>query len=371
MSDSDQFDDDLDRLRQDLANAGVTSDVLRQAIHDREDARAIAANAIAASREPSARRRKSPWGRVAVVGLAAAALVLAFVLFEITGNPATTTPAAAATPPLLSIDGASANGFPESGTPAAPHLERLAELAARQPGGPQGPVQHVRTVGWGATADETSATSEPVGVLIPQIIDTYFLPDGRLRAIERFGSPLDQDGRPTDRTGHWSDNDPVSDYVLDDMRPGPNYADKLPTEDPAALVEALLGPEPCTDYVGGCLLRQAESLYGTYVPTPQLRSALWLALAEEPSITYLGRTEDRLGRDAEVFTALSSRGNHQMLAFADPRTGAWLGSESILIRPLKDSGFDPPAVVEFTGIESSARESNRSEHSKVPVIDVD
>lgn len=373
MTDPDRFDGQVDALRRDLEDAGVTPDVVRRAIRDREDARSIAKNAIATTHGPRARRRRSPWGRVAVVGLAAAALVFAFVLFDLPGQRATITPPAAATPPLLPINGMSAEGIPESGEPAAPHLERLAELAAEQPPGRAGPVQHVRTVGWGATnAEQPFPEDEPVGVLIPQITDTYFLPDGRFRTTEQFGAPLDQDGRPTDKIGHWTYDDPASDYVLSRRQPGPDYAKGLPTDDPAALAGALMGPVPCVEYIGGCLLEEVESLYGAYVLAPDVRSALWLALAEEPSITYLGRTQDRLGRDAEVFTALSYRGNHQILAFADPKTGAWLGSELILIRPLPGVAFDPPAVIEFTSIELSLREANRPEHTEVPtVIEVD
>lgn len=208
-------------------------------------------------------------------------------------------------------------------------------------------------------------------MLLPRLVDSYFLPNGGLRLIERTGSPLDQDGRPTDRVGNWSSNPPVSDYVLAGVRPGPDYADNLPTSDSAALIKALRGPkEACGDYPGGCMLDEVQSIYATYLPSPTTRSALWVALAEEPSITYLGRTVDRLGRDAEVFSALDYDGKYQLLAFADPNTGAWLGSETILIRPVEGAGFDPPAVTQFTGIEFSRREPNRPEHSEAPVIEV-
>lgn len=370
MIETEMFDDDLDRLRRELRGAGITAEVVSEAIRDHEAADAITARITAHESTllpPTTRRR---WGKVV---LAAAVMVVGLLFFDVMGEPATTAPAAAATPPLLQIAGTSADGIPESGRPAAPQLERLAELAAQQPPGPAGPVQHVRTMGWEATtAEQPSPKDERVGVLIPQIVDTYFLPDGRFRTTERFGAPLDQHGRPTNKIGYWSYDEPASDYVLSTMQPGPDYAKRLPTDDPAALAAALMGPVPCVDYVGGCLLDEVESLYGRYVPTPKLRSALWRALAQEPSITYLGRVEDRLGREAEVFTALSYRGNHQLLAFADPKTGAWLGSESILIRQLPGVAFDAPAVIEFTGIEFGLREANRAEHSEVPtVIEVD
>ncbi|MFT4009942.1 MAG: CU044_5270 family protein [Nocardioidaceae bacterium] len=359
----DRPDGDWRDLRRMLDEGRVTPAQVEEVLDQQRAAEDMLARITA--RPPkgaSARLARRPRSRPILIRIAVvAALVIAItgVLYFVHVGSGRPDVAAAKTPPLLNIADVKPGSIPGKGDPAGRALEALAnEAAAQEPAG-LGAVQHVRTVGWSSYADEAAGGQETgTRVLLPKRVDSFYFPDGRLRIIERTGDPLDQHGRVTDAIGSWTDNQPVTDENIHADDP-PDYPESLPTDSTKALSRALLGePDPCPGYTGGCLLAQVKYLHDTYVLQPQLQAALWRVLAAEPTITYLGRARDRLDREALVFTALEYGGDSQTLIFADPATGAWLGSETVLIKPDPDFDFDPPAVLEFSALVTSKRVSD-------------
>jgi hypothetical protein len=214
------------------------------------------------------------------------------------------------------------------------------------------PVQNIVVDAWWAASSQTGGKAKAQTAVIPVHSSIYVLPNGDRRAIERHGSPLDQHGRLTVSPNREKPFNDVT-TTLDPAR-GPNFPQTLP-DDPDQL-RALLAPKDgCSTNPGGCLLKQVSELYNNYVIDPALASRLWHVLRTEPTITTLGAGRDRLGRPAVALTSPSSTPTEQFIVLADPKTGAFLGSETILIG--RDSGYDlrPPAVIQFTALAGSRR----------------
>ncbi|MFT4009243.1 MAG: hypothetical protein QM655_04290 [Nocardioidaceae bacterium] len=291
------------------------------------------------------RPRKTVWS----VGLVVAVLVA--IVFTVVRPLGSEYVAQAGTPPLLRFDGVEAGDLPSSGRPAGNVLVELAGKARNLPGSGDEPVQRVVLDGWFAeSGGEIGAPVETV--LRPVRRESYFLPDNTVRVIEERGPPLDQEGQIT-TVG----DDSVPGRVDESFAspdPGAAYARKLPIQ-PAALGQVLLGDYDPTTPVGGALLFQISNIARTYVIPPAVLATMWEVMAEEPTITLLGTTRDRLGRQALVFSALAIDGISQQLLLADPATGAILGDETVLVKPSDAYAFTPPAVTSFTTIISSER----------------
>lgn len=297
-------------------------------------------------------RRKS---RRFVVPLLATVVVLAAVFFIVVRPGGNGYVAQAGTPPLLKLSGVQPGQLPTSGEPATNTLRELASKALSLPYDPTRPVQHVVVDSWLSESDVEIGDGPAQSVVRSVQRESYFLPDDTFRSIEHRASPLDQDGRvtaPIDEEGP-----SVTDDSFPSPDPGADYAEKLPT-DPAALRAALLDgfdPSTLSATPGGALLSQVAALTGIYVLPPRLLSAIWQVLADEPSITLLGTTHDRRGREALILSAPAIDGHSQQLLLADPATGAILGDEVVLVKPSSAYSFTPPAVTSFDTVVSSER----------------
>ena len=347
-------------LRQELIDAGAEPRDLTPSPGQAQRAEAVLAAIIMRPRRPetlpATRARQSPararrWARAGAFMAAAAALALVLVTVRPGQGPEH---AAALTPPLLRFDDVAAGALPAAGRPARAELESLAGKAESLPD-TSGGVQHVVLDSWLASTGDSEG--EPVhSALVPVRSEMFFQPDGTMRSIERRGRPLDQQGRID--TSPDSDPGPVqSDDSFESSDPGPDYAQGLPTE-PSELLSALRArqdPLVCADRSGGCLMDDIIDLYHSYVVPPVLTAALWRVLATDSSVTYLGATSDRLGRDAMAFTTLGVDGTSQGLLFADARTGAYLGDEMVLTKRSDAFSFTPPAVISFSALVRAER----------------
>jgi hypothetical protein len=189
--------------------------------------------------------------------------------------------------------------------------------------------------------------------LIPRHLEVYQFEDGTRRSIERRGAALDARGRITDQPGSWTTVAPKTDETFpNDL--GANYPKTL-AGSVAGLRQQLAPADACGKTAGGCMLSAVTDLYAGYVVDPSTTARIWRLLATEPTIKTLGTTTDRLGRRADVFVADALDPSQRILILGDPETGRYLGSETILVRPSPDLGFDPPAVTQFTAIVDSTR----------------
>lgn len=352
-------DDDLDpaeqlaqELRADLMAAGMRPRALpsnAELVDAEQRAFAETMSGGGSEREGSQRTR---WRRVAVLA-AAAAVVGALVVVDPFSS--TTRTAVATTPAVLAFENVKDGDVPRSGEPARDELEALADLADDLPEPADLPNQHVVTEAWWSSTGDDGPGSMASSALVPVRLDSWFREDDTVRAVERRGTPLDDTGRVSTTEGDWVDQPATVDETFDSPDPGAGYVETL-SDDPAVLRDQLIvDPSSCTRGVGECLLAELNNLYSNYVVPPRVAAAAWRVLATEESVTSLGATVDRLGREAVAFTAGASSGPTQEIVFADPVTGAYLGSEVILVEPSPDYAFDPPAVLSFSALVSAER----------------
>lgn len=343
-------------LRAELLAAGVPAhDVEPSPGQDERMEAALAAilhaGAVPARRERRHRSRRPLLWRAGA--LAAAAAVIAALLLA---RPFSQEPAAAAlTPPLLTFDSAASTQFPLTGQQAREQLLDLATRARDAAPGRAGPIQRIEFDSWWSSTVDT-ATAGPVSSLEPVRSQTYVLPDATIRAIERRGRPLDADGR-IDTGIDWANQPVTSDDTFTSPDPGPGYAMSLPTN-PTRLRRVLAKSHDdvtCGGVEGACMLGDVIELYRSYVVPPALAAALWQVLAGEPSISYVGHTVDRLHRDAIAFVTADIDHVSQLLVFADPSTGAFLGDEVVLVKPSPDLSYPPPAVTSFSALVEARR----------------
>lgn len=303
------------------------------------------------ARRPVASRWRGAY--LAVAGLTAVIVAIVWVVF--TPGTRITPMATAQTPAVLRFSQVRSGQVPASGAPAAAPLDRLAAAATSSASSAPSslPVQHLEIDAWYSSTDPAGPGAPARSVLIPTHRDSYLSPDGTLRAVERRGPPLDADGRVSRLPGGWDRQPVVSDETTDTDRPA-DYPDTLPRQ-LGKLGRVLAPPADCADTRGGCLLSAVTDLYSNFVVPPDLAGALWRLLADEPTVTFLGTTTDRVNRPALAFTAASLTEGQQLVVLADPATGAYLGAETILVAPSPDLGFRPPAVIEFSSLLTAER----------------
>ncbi|GAB3196923.1 hypothetical protein GCM10027062_07330 [Nocardioides hungaricus] len=264
-------------------------------------------------------------------------------------------PAGAQTPAMLRFAGIEAGRIEPAGEPAGALLHQIAARAAVLPEPAELPVQYVELDGWWASSAPAQDGRRARTVLVPTLSRAYLLPGGDRRSIEVRGDPLDSEGRPSTVEPSWDAAPTISDTITAlDRDQGLDYLQRLPA-DPGRLSRFLVPDDVCVETRGGCLLSTVSALFEKYVVPPQIAARLWSVLAAEPTITSLGMTTDRLGREAVALTAPSMSPGQQLLVLADPDSGRYLGSETILVAPDPAWGFDPPAVLSFTALVTAER----------------
>lgn len=277
---------------------------------------------------------------------AAAALVVAIASVPIVRIFSEhTDPAVASTPAMAQFD----PGGREHTQTADDVLITLADSASKQPWTADLPVQLIATQTWHYAEQEPTALTA-----VPS--ERYLLSDGTVRLIEREAQPLDPDGRIS--TGIDTKSLPItSDESFPGPETGPEYPSTLST-DPTELVKQLI-PEPheC-EQTSACLVQAIVKLHTSYVLPPTLSAALWTTLADAGQAEYLGQTRDRLDRPAVALRVPTSDADHYTVIYADPTSGALLGTDLILTRDDRRLNITAPAVVGFTAITLAQRVSN-------------
>ena len=276
---------------------------------------------------------------------AAAALVVAIASVPIVRIFSEhTDPAAASTPAMAQFD----PGGREHTQTADDALITLADSASKQPTTADLPVQLIATQTW--------HYAEEPAVLAAVPSERYLLSNGTVRLIEREAQPLDPDGRI--RTGIDIKSLPItSDKSFPGPETGPEYPSTLST-DPSELVKQLI-PEPdeCQQ-TAACLVQEIVNLHTSYVLPPALSAALWTTLAKSGQAEYLGQTRDRLGRPAVALRVPTADADHYTVVYADPISGALLGTDLILTSADHRLSITAPAVMGFTAITLAQRVSN-------------
>jgi hypothetical protein len=247
---------------------------------------------------------------------------------------------------MLVFTGVEVGTVPLRGGPAALELHQLADAAAAQPDQPVQDVQLIQTTGWWLTTTVGSRKPGGPSTLDPVSLDMYYLPDGNVRAIERRGKPLDPAQGLVDPVGEWVK---LSDETFESRKEGSQYVQTLPTEPQALTAELVPHPNRCNNATW-CLANQIAQLHYSYVVPSGVEAAMWDALASAPGVEFLGHASDRLGRNAVAFVTDGDGPIRQTIIFADRDTGAFLGTEVILIKDSLELGVDSPAVIEFTAL---------------------
>lgn len=340
----------LDSLGLEQAARGpVQLDPIAQAKADQmlADVRA-ARDAELREMEARPRRLRITFRRVALASVLCIASTLAIVVVPWGGGR----PALADTPPLLRFSLAKEGEYPATGGSARRVLEQLATRARSQPQRERLAVQEIELDGWLATSSPAGQARPARTAIVPVHSSIYVFSNGDRRAIDRRGKPLDQHGRLALSPNREL---PFSDVItrLDHER-GPEFAQDLPS-DPARMLAILAPKDACGNRVGGCLLKQVSEMYNNYVIDPELAGRLWRVLRSQPTITTLGTGVDRLGRKVVALTSVGLTPSEQLIVLANPDTGAYLGSEVILIKRDRAYGIKPPAVIQFTALLSSRR----------------
>lgn len=346
-----------DELRQMMSSLGVQSrdlDQTRLETQSAEDAltRIVARPPSEAGEAPSRSAVRRPWPRLMIAGGIAAAIAIALVVIQPGVKP---DEAVARTPALAEFQFGDDFGKPTSDQSARVALDALAERASRQGSGDSGSIQLTVRDAWFLSTDEAKPGESGSSVLIPTVREQYTNPDGTIRAIEHRGHPLNRSGQVTGKTGSWSKLPTVSDEIFDGPETGPEYPESLSTK-PAKLATQLIQDESeCAAIRAFCLTNSITQLHYNYVFGPDLKSALWQVLADEPTVAYLGTSRDRLDRKAVAFAMPGADKSRRIILFADPETGALLGSEEMLVADSKELGVGAPAVIEFTALVKSQR----------------
>ena len=251
---------------------------------------------------------------------------------------------------------------------AAAALNRVADIAARQPDGPRDGYRHTRSEGaylhcLGGSPDHPNGYC----ALLPVSREIWIKPDGSGRKIESRGEPIwfgpadraawQADGSP-DLRGQPSDTrfgptPPGVDPWVPQVWPGSLYyqnVDALPTDVGALrhlIDERAAAAEGATDYerftIVGDLLRET-------VAAPKVRAALYRVAASLNGVELVGSMTDRAGRTGTAVAMTndqSSRGLERRLLIFDPGTSVLLAEEDVLLHRVDWLDAEPPMVIGY------------------------
>jgi len=279
--------------------------------------------------------------------LVAAAVVGLLVVGVAMVGPGASTPAVAATPPVLPF-------ATSSGTPAAPTLKRIAAAAEALAVWPAaGPYRYVRTEGW--TLNSAVGGGRVTSVLASQQVETWRLPDGSGRTrttsganlVDRVGSTETLDAALT-KPATREQSLPSADYV-----PPPLLdLNRLPYGDATALAMAV---EHDTNYqipAGPHLADAIAHLFAEQPVPSAARAKLWRLFATLPGVTDRGELTDRVGRRGTAITLDDDGTAHGLperyLFIIDPATGQLLECDDVLTTDPGKLNVRVPAILSLT-----------------------
>ncbi|GAA6527449.1 hypothetical protein [Intrasporangium sp. DVR] len=295
---------------------------------------------LALPREPALPQRHRPHHahgrRLAVIGVAS---VIALAL--VVGLPLlpwrSTSPAMAATPPVLA--GALVQGG--TGAPAARELRELAGAAERSdaPG-----VRGARYATWDLTTRVHGA--EPVhSAVVPLEVSLTVAADGTWHRVAAYGRPVAGDLTATDLP---APGEVESDELFPPGRAPRIFPEPL-AEDELGLRGQLAAAHPIDRLGTAELFVALTDLAKEQNPGPASRAAALRLLAGSPDVHSLGAMTDRDGRPGRGFavdsdlTGLPTR----YVLIVDPLTGRLLASEQVLTERAGRLDVDVPAVISY------------------------
>lgn len=340
--------DDLDLLRQEAAELGMPAEITPSSVGITLRLPSDIIRSAASSRP--ARSRKKYALRIGALAASIAAIA------AVTLVPWQQEKALAGLPPVLEYQFADVHHIADApGKDARAALLKLARTAEGQDTEPvSGTSQLVQSESWYSEIGENVDT-----ILVPSRREQWFRADGSMRVREAFGEPLDLSGRGLSLT---EKADPVKVYnemyPADEMEQGPQFIATLGSEYRqvrAGLIKrAGCEEEGVTSPVGECLFGEISSLFNTYVIPSQMASVFWQILADNPSLRSLGTVKDRAGRPGIGISLIAEEyPAFRQILIISSETGQLIGSEEILIKPVPDITFKPPAVMSFTAILES------------------
>ena len=213
----------------------------------------------------------------------------------------------------------------QNANPAPPAAEQLRALAARLTDAPYdaqtGPFRYHQIKDWG---DPLMAS--PEGFAMSFVVDqeTWEFTDNSIWSRLTQLAPQFPDQASRDywvhHGGPWSAKPPV------DTSFPPIGEAALPT-DRAGLVTFMN-----VRYGVGAALKQVDTIYRRYVPTKATRAMVLDILADLPGLGWRGEVTDRNGRAGLAVTYDDVAHDEQWLLVFDPRTGALLAKELVLLK---------------------------------------
>lgn len=300
--------------------AGAAATPAATALRDR-----IAASSATVQARPRMSRRRLLVATVAVAGVAAAALLPAALLPD---ERLGASPAAAQT------------------------LERLAAIAASQPGAAPGRYVYLKA----QVVDAGTNTEVPYTFLTRRMRESWLASDGSGRIRESAGEPIFFSER--DRKLFGKDFPGLKAFPPSDQRfgPRPHYAldASLPTG-PDELEAALRAraesenPPPEDGYtLEGEMLEEISSLLYLPAASPELRAALFRVMTRIEGVDLVGERADPLGRRGVAFARAGGYGKDtatRVVLIIDPTTSQLLAQQTELVRPVEWVDADPPLVL--------------------------
>jgi len=321
-------DDDID-------DAIRRADPARSVRDDRSEAEKTAAlrRITSTPRVPARVRVASKWPWLALPVAAAVAATLVVVQIS---QPVS--PAAAATPPMLTVSSISQTAD-----------EVLDDAIARLQAAPDvEPERRAAYEGWYLQTD-VDGTS-PRSVISPQRHELTWQEDLSGEVTVTAGESYTvTDGTTSPVT---DDTAPPAGSTLLEEQYGAGEMPVLLTTPPPADVDdlrsylALATGSPANDSVG--YLLGARVLLSEWTLGPQHQAALLTILRESGDLEAVGDVTDRLGRPAVALRAASpDQPNFELLALLSRDSGALIALEVVYIGGLTELGVDPPCVTEY------------------------
>jgi hypothetical protein len=260
---------------------------------------------------------------------------------------------------------------PRSGPAAAAALNHAADVAALQPDVNRDGYRHTTSEGAHlVSADTGQGRPEGVWALVPVSREIWIKPDGSGRLIERRGEPVWFS--PADRVAWVAQGspdlrgDPSSDTRFGptpkgagsgtpQIAPGSLYyadVDALPTDVDA--LRELIRTQAAANGGGATNLEMftiVGDLLRETVAAPRLRSALYRVAAGIDGVELQGSVADHAGRTGTAVSLTTDRsgvGRERHVLIFDPETSLLLEDRDVLLDKVDWLDAEPPTVIGYT-----------------------
>ncbi len=324
-------------VRRMAAQAVPTDEQLRRAAPglDREVARIPAQPRLSVlpGGRPGPASRLRPWGPALVAAAVVAVLVGTQAVLQPGSGEDRPLAGAAAAPPAAARPPVGGTAPDPTATDPAAVLRRLADLAAAQPAGPAGPLDHTRSVHRHHTIGPDG------GELDAPVVD-------RVEEVTReLWTAADGSGRTVVDATAAPGSEPMAEDLDETRPPGAGHRRLDLPGDPAALVEALIPvmDGESVDFTAAAdVLDLITGLRDVQIIDPPALATLLRMLADTEGLRVDPGVVDLAGREGIAVRAVAPDQADDLVIektlVLDPDTGALLGADSRIVRggPLPD-----------------------------------